>query len=65
MAFPEDIAAHAERIRDRLPHVRGEESTKQALVIPLLSLLGYDVYDPREIRTRSVRRVSDGIALAM
>lgn len=50
MAFPDDIAAHAERIKDRLPHVRGEESTKQALVIPLLSLLGYDVYDPREIQ---------------
>ncbi len=50
MAFPEDIATHAERIKDRLPHVRGEESTKQALVIPLLSLLGYDVYDPREIQ---------------
>ena len=50
MALHDDLFAHAEQIKDKLPHVRGEESTKQALVIPLLRLLGYDVYDPREIR---------------
>jgi hypothetical protein len=50
MAFHDDLAAHAEQIKDKLPHVRGEEATKQALVIPLLRLLGYDVYDPREIQ---------------
>jgi predicted type IV restriction endonuclease len=49
MAFHDDLAAHGDQIKDKLPHVHGEESTKQALVIPLLRLLGYDVYDPREI----------------
>jgi hypothetical protein len=50
MAFHDDIAAHAEQQKGKLPHVRGEEATKQALVIPLLRILGYDVYDPREIQ---------------
>jgi hypothetical protein len=50
MAFHDDLAAHTEQIKDRLPHVRGEEATKHALVIPLLRLLGYDVYDPREVQ---------------
>jgi Uncharacterized conserved protein len=28
---------------------RGEEATKQALVLPMLSALGYDIWDPREV----------------
>lgn len=60
VAFQEDLAKHIDQIRGRIPHVRhegersspnaGEEATKQALVIPLLQLLGYDVFDPREVR---------------
>lgn len=38
----------------RLPHVRGEESTKHALVVPLLQVLGYDVFDPREVQPEYV-----------
>jgi hypothetical protein len=54
MAFQDDLAAHVERIRVRIPHVQGEESTKQALVVPLLQVLGYDVFDPREVRPEYV-----------
>ncbi len=46
------------------PHVRhdseraspnaGEEGTKQALVVPLLQVLGYDVFDPREVRPEHI-----------
>lgn len=60
MAFQDDLAKHVEQIRGRIPHVRhegersspnaGEEATKQALVVPLLQALGYDVFDPREVR---------------
>lgn len=50
MAFDDDLARHVEQVRSRLPHIKGEEATKQALVIPLLQLLGYDVFDPREVR---------------
>lgn len=54
MAFQDDLAAHVERIRIRIPHVQGEEATKQALVVPLLQVLGYDVFDPREVRPEYV-----------
>jgi hypothetical protein len=54
MAFQDDLATHIERIRSRMPHVQGEEATKQALVVPLLQVLGYDVFDPREVRPEYV-----------
>lgn len=54
MAFHDDLAAHTDRIRSRIPHVQGEEATKQALVVPLLQVLGYDVFDPREVRPEYV-----------
>lgn len=60
MAFQDELAKHIEQIRGRIPYVRhegerssptaGEEATKQALVVPLLQVLGYDVFDPREVR---------------
>lgn len=50
MAFPDELARHVEQIRNRVPHIRGEESTKHALVVPLLQVLGYDVFDPREVQ---------------
>lgn len=54
MAFQDDVATHVDRIRSRMPHVQGEEGTKQALVVPLLQVLGYDVFDPREVRPEYV-----------
>lgn len=54
MAFQDDMATHIDRIRNRIPHVQGEEATKQALVVPLLQVLGYDVFDPREVRPEYV-----------
>lgn len=49
MPFEDDFSRHVDQVKARLPHIRGEEATKQALVVPLLSVLGYDVYDPREV----------------
>ena len=55
MTFSDDIARHVEQIRGRLSHVKGnEQATKQALVIPLLQVLGYDVFNPREVRPEYV-----------
>ena len=54
MAFADDIARHAEQIKQRLPYIRGEESTKHALVIPLLQVLGYDVFNPLEVQPEFV-----------
>ena len=37
------------RIPKQLPHVSTEEATKTALVMPFISALGYNVFDPTEV----------------
>ncbi|MBK9367106.1 MAG: hypothetical protein IPN01_12445 [Deltaproteobacteria bacterium] len=40
-----------DQIASRVPVVRGrgEEATKQALVLPMLDALGYDIWNPVEV----------------
>lgn len=49
-----EIAARLETFKQQVPqriaHIQGEEATKQALILPFLNLLGYDVYNPTEVR---------------
>lgn len=47
----EKIKVVADQIVGRLPVVRGkgEEATKQALVLPMLDALGYDIWNPSEV----------------
>lgn len=52
--FHEQMLRLAEQIRRRQPHIRGEESTKQALILPFFSALGYDVHDPTEVEPEYV-----------
>lgn len=54
MAFVDALNRHAEQVRARMNHCQGEEAAKQALVVPLLHVLGYDVFDPREVRPEYV-----------
>ena len=43
------IDAFTKRVRELAEHVRGnEQATKQSLIGPLFTLLGYDLTDPRE-----------------
>ncbi|AFY34780.1 type I restriction endonuclease [Calothrix sp. PCC 7507] len=49
MGFTEDIAKVSEHVRKRADQVVGEEAAKMALIVPFLSALGYDVYDPNEV----------------
>jgi predicted type IV restriction endonuclease len=49
MGFIEDISRLSEQVRKRVDQVVGEEATKMALIVPFLSALGYDVYDPSEV----------------
>lgn len=45
----DSVAAYIKRVKDLAEHVKGnEQATKQSLIGPLLSLLGYDLTDPRE-----------------
>lgn len=49
MAFTDDIAKVAEQVRKKAEAVSGEEATKMGLIVPFLSTLGYDVFDPTEV----------------
>lgn len=54
MGLFEDLRNLSEQIKKRQAHVKGEEATKQALVLPFLQVLGFDVYDPTEVRPEYV-----------
>jgi hypothetical protein len=54
MGVFEDLRNLSEQIKKRQAHVKGEEATKQALVLPFLQVLGFDVYDPTEVRPEYV-----------
>ena len=47
----EKIKLAAEQIMNRMPAVKGkgEEATKQAMVMPMLQAMGYDIWNPDEV----------------
>ncbi len=49
MDFAEKIRELSRQIQDQLPHIQTEEATKNALVMPLISALGYNVFSPTEV----------------
>ena len=50
MTFTDDLAKLSEQVRKRLDRIEGEEATKQALILPFFVVLGYDIYDPTEVK---------------
>ena len=48
MDFADQIQAVAGRISGKLANLNTEEATKNALVMPFISALGYNVFDPTE-----------------
>ncbi len=42
-AFADAVRTLANQIEERRKHVATEEATKQALILPFLALLGYDI----------------------
>ena len=49
MSFEDDLKVLAQRASQPLNHVKTEEATKTALVMPFIQALGYDVFDPAEV----------------
>lgn len=49
MSFNEKMLALANRVPELLDHVETEEATKNALVMPFIAALGYNVFDPMEV----------------
>lgn len=54
MALLEELRRHTEQVKKRQPNIRGEESTKMALVLPFLVVLGFEIYDPMEVQPEYV-----------
>jgi len=50
MDFKNEIQKLSLQICERKSHVTNEEMTKQALIIPFLQKLGFDVFNPLEVR---------------
>lgn len=44
------VRAHADHIQKVSPLCTTEETTKQALILPLLDILGFSAYDPSKVR---------------
>lgn len=49
MDFKDSILQLAERIKTQKDAVQTEEATKNAFILPLISALGYDVFNPFEV----------------
>ena len=49
MTFDEKISALAEKIPSLIDHLETEEATKNALIMPFIAALGYDVFNPQEV----------------
>ena len=49
MEFLNRIRDLAEKTLDLKDQLATEEATKNALIMPFISILGYDVFNPREV----------------
>ncbi|ATQ70050.1 MULTISPECIES: type I restriction endonuclease [Methylosinus] len=49
MDFADKIAALSERISKQKDSIETEEATKNAFIMPFISALGYDVFNPHEV----------------
>lgn len=49
MSFNDKISALAEKIPSLMDHLGTEEATKNALIMPFIAALGYDVFNPQEV----------------
>lgn len=49
MDFVDQIKVLAAKIPRLSESIKTEEATKNALVLPLLNILGYNVFDPTEV----------------
>lgn len=49
MDFIDKINELAARIPNQIEHIQTEEATKNALVLPFIAALGYNVFDPTEV----------------
>ena len=49
MDFTDLIKSLADRIQKAQDKIQTEEATKNALIMPFIQALGYDIFDPHEV----------------
>jgi hypothetical protein len=49
MDFKSQIELLSSQVTERRQHINNEETTKQALIIPFIHALGYDIFNPLEV----------------
>lgn len=47
--FKESLMDLSKKMNEAKNHLKSEEATKNALIMPLLQLLGYNIFDPQEV----------------
>jgi len=57
MDFIDQIKQFSERIKQLREHLPTEEATKNALIMPFFQLLGYDVFNPLEVKPEFIADV--------
>ena len=50
MEFKEELQKLSAQIAERRVHVTNEEMTKQSLILPFIQVLGFDIYNPLEVK---------------
>ena len=50
MDFADKIQEISSHIPEKLPNIQSEETTKTVLVLPFIQALGYDIFDPKEVK---------------
>jgi hypothetical protein len=54
MDFKDEVKQLGLRTEKMIPQIQTEEATKNALIMPFIKLLGYDVFDPFEVNPEFV-----------
>ena len=48
--FEEEIKSFASKVSEKIKHIDSEETTKTALILPFIQLMGYDTTNPQEVK---------------
>ena len=54
MEFKDSVVQFSSRVEKLCPQIQTEEATKNALIMPFIQLLGYDVFNPFEVNPEFV-----------
>lgn len=49
MDFIDEIKQFSKKVQEIKDHIQTEEATKHSIVLPFIQLLGYNVFDPKEV----------------